>query len=111
MGNTQSQTIKNAEAKRFDDNASRILVGWGEDSIIGLFASLGYECQPKGDGTYRMPCPLCEASFVFIGTGGDHHPVYWKCLSGKCRDDAKKFVKNLLGLVRACVEGESLGAA
>ena len=111
MNDTKTQTSKNAEAKRFNDNASLILAGWGGPALVGLFASLGFTCQPKGDGTYRMPCPVCKASFVVMGTGGRIHPIWWRCLAPQCPAKQGKVVKNLLGLVRACVEGQGLGTA
>lgn len=110
MNSVKSQASKNAETKRFNDNASRVLIGWGDEAIIGLFEHLGYECMATGKGTYCVPCPICKASTVLIGVNGSIFPIWWKCLSGRCPKEGDKHFKNLLGLVRACMDG-NLGEA
>jgi hypothetical protein len=101
-----------AEAAKFNANASKLLLARSPDAIIELFAKLGYECSRKGE-SYRLPCPVCGQSFAWIGTAKPiAYPIYWGCYSPDCPSKTTtKWVKNLLGLVRACVEGQSLSSA
>lgn len=106
MTQTKPQSLINAESHRFNANASRLLM----DEIPEFFDSLGLKCV-RYKNSYRMVCPVCITSNIWIATAGDVYPIYWGCLSKSCPSRAKTYVKNLIGLVRACLGGCSMPVA
>lgn len=102
----------NNDAYRFNQNASLILIGMGDKAIIDLFASLNYECVVMESGKkFQLQCPICHEANAMIMAGGDVYPLFWKCLGPRCPSKQDRSFKNLVGLVRACTESQSLGLA
>lgn len=104
MNRTKSQSVINAETHRFNENASRLLI----NDIPEFFDGIGFDCIPCGN-SYRIRCPVCKASDVWIATANPKaYPIFWGCYSKTCPTQQpmtkKKYVKNLLGLVRACLD-------
>lgn len=109
MDKSFSKSKQNTESKRFNENASRILIARGYEEISQLFQSLEYECGVVGPGKLLMPCPTCLKSDLLILTNGTVYPILWKCLNLECPSKSNGSFKNLVGLVRACTG--SLGSA